>query len=71
MTEEKDLDSAGPLDVSGGALTEPMRLERVQSMTDAELKAFQLRLAHPDVNDNVWTPLIEAELRRRGLLPLN
>ncbi len=71
MTEENDLDTS-PLDLDALAdFSSDKRAERVRLMTDDELRTYHHKLAHPDVNDNVWTPLIEAELRRRSLLPLN
>jgi hypothetical protein len=47
------------------------RLQRVRAMTDEQLLADHARLHHPSLADDLWLPLLEAEIRRRGLVGLH
>lgn len=39
----------------------------VRRMTDQQLLHYYDRLHHPDLVDDVWIPILEVEIRRRGL----
>jgi hypothetical protein len=43
------------------------REERTRAMTDAELLDHLGHDGHPDIEDDLWRPVLEAEAKRRGL----
>lgn len=41
--------------------------KQVRMMSDGEILYFHDRLHHPSLRENKWIPLLEAEIKRRGL----
>jgi hypothetical protein len=43
------------------------REKQARAMSDAELIEHLAQDGHPDIEDDLWRPILEAEARRRGL----
>jgi hypothetical protein len=52
-------------------LSDDERRDRIEALTDQKLQELHNALRVPGVQRSVWLALIEAELRRRGLIYLS